>query len=109
MQKIAIIIGILIGIAAAISVTGKQQAVPPTGEAFQAFKLTVSTIVAYDKPEAAADNVKLVNGKGEDGASGKHSIQPRLSADPVRQPAHEYPDVIPLILLKMALKYTDCQ
>ena len=26
----------------------------------------MSTIVAYDKPEAAADNVKLVNGKGED-------------------------------------------
>jgi thiol-disulfide isomerase/thioredoxin len=64
MQKIAIIIGILIGIAAAISVTRNQQTVPRTGEAFQAFKQTVSTIIAYDNPEPVADSVKLVNGKG---------------------------------------------
>jgi thiol-disulfide isomerase/thioredoxin len=66
MQKFAIIIGILIGFWAALSVTGKQQAAPPSGEAFQAFRQTVHAIIPYEKPEPVAAGVKLLNEKRED-------------------------------------------
>ena len=66
MQKFAIILGILIGFWAALSVSGRQQVAPPTGEAYEAFRQTVHSVIPYAKPEPVAEDIKLVNGEGED-------------------------------------------